>query len=832
MGSRRSVLRRGRAASRAWNLLRGHGEDPLARRVEDRHGHALHRDPIGFPGAVTLRDPNHMAGPAQTLRVMKGASLAASAVGDAGGPLVHRIDMVWAPGSDGLYAEVDADSGRLRIHIAGSIGGSAANVRASLLEAVRGASEASIPPVAAQALGTPRVPQVLLLQNPFDRDSPGDDTLHVNPGMHHLITPLRRAGCHTVLLESKIPFQDVCTSPPPLGVAMSPEQFISDPEELDRALAENPDLDLVCLTLLERCFDQIQQLCRYIRERSDAFIAIGGAFPTATPEHAFAHLPEADIVVRGEGDDVAVALARIVAGSSVRAGLDDERIEALLGLDGVMARAGFTSLSAGSDRINRVDDLDACSLDFGFFQQRNTEHGLSLSTSRGCVYSCRFCSVPDRQLWRGKSMEAVLADLEAYDARLVEIYGAPERVPPSARDLQIWDDDFFLDRPRATGLLLAMTQRRNTLSFVQGTVASFFSRKPGAAPKLDLQLLDAISPALFTNRGGLKIGTENFADAELRRLGKPYHFAQIRDLVVGLAERGLRQDHYLIGVNAQTSLDDLLENLEHITELRWRAGVGFNVLQPSWLSHLFPTAQYRSRQRQGDEASLPTQGTLSVAGFPELDYPFVLPERPVRREVYEVAARIPAGMHFGAAAPVEDPYTGVFEAGDPDYLQIYPLAAATLRRRLSELEGADDPGAIAEVIRIRAALHDHFGAMRAVPSGVLSRFAPGLGAISAPSSPPLGDLVRSLASAIGQRTALTATCSESTTETLLVVRDGEARIRLRVERRADGLPCAFHTRNLAFIVVPPGPGEDAHPDAAIVDIVRAEVTELDVHLLR
>jgi hypothetical protein len=824
MGSR---LRRGRAARQAWNLLRDHGDDPLIQRAEDHRGEPLHRDPVGFPGAVRLRDPRGLAGPAGALRLMKAAALAAATSDGA-----DRIDVVVQDGIEPPRAEINRSAGRLHIVVGADFGDSASEVRRAVLGAVRRAAPGEIPVECAGAPTPARAAKVLLLSNPFDRDTPGDDALHVNPGMHHLITPLQRAGCETVLLDSKIPFQDVCADPPPLGVALAPEQIISDRAELDRALDDHPDLDLVCLTLLERCFDQVQQLCRYIRQRSGAFIAVGGAFPTATPEHAFAHLPEADLVVRGEGDEVVVELARLVAGCDARVGLDEGRVVALLGLDGVLARVGTTSVSAHSDRINRAADLDACDLDFRFFAERNVEHGLSLSTSRGCVYSCRFCSVPDRQLWRAKSAEAVMADLDAYDARLLEIYGAPECVPPGARDLQIWDDDFFLDRPRAIELLQAMAERRNTLSFVQGTVASFFARRPGATPELDLELLDAISPALFTERGGLKIGTENFCDRELRRLGKPYRYAQIRELVIALGERELRQDHYLILVNTHTSLDDLLQNLERITELRWLAGIGFNVLQPSWLSHLFPTAQYRTRQRLGEENGLPTQGTLADPGFPELDYPFVLPERPVRREVYEVAARIPAGMHFGAAEPMEDMYTGVFEADDPDYLKIYPLVEATLRRRLAEVEGVDEPGAIAEVVRVRAALQGHLGAMRSVPAGLLARFAPGLATAAPPSRAPLGDLVRSLATALVRRTSLAATCGETADETTLVVGDGEARIRFRVDRYEDGQPCAFHTRNLAFTVASPADGEAPHPDAETFDAVCAEMTALDVHPLR
>ena len=348
MGSSQSVLRRGRAARRSWTLLRDHGVDPLVPTVCDRVGEILHRDPVGFPGTLTLRDPEGALGPAGALRAMKAASLAVRAAQPEGGTTIQHIELVCHPASPPPRAEVDPTTGRLCFWIGDLAGLDAAAVRRALGAAVRDAERVSLPRPAEHGEKRREAlpPKVLLLQNPFDRESVSEDALHVNPGMHHLITPLQRAGCDVVLLESKIPFQDVCANPPPLGSELPPGGFISDPAEIDRALAEHPDLDLVCLTLLERCFDQIQQLCRYIRERSNAFIAVGGAFPTATPEHAFVHLPEANFVVRGEGDDIVAELARVVSGRAAGSGLDDAGIEHLLGLEGLLARVGTTSIAS------------------------------------------------------------------------------------------------------------------------------------------------------------------------------------------------------------------------------------------------------------------------------------------------------------------------------------------------------------------------------------------------------------------------------------------------------------------------------------------------------
>ena len=92
MGSR---LIRGRPARQAWNLLRDHGDDPLVQRVEDREGGPLHRDPVGFPGAITFADPRRLAGPAAALRLMKAAGLAVAAEG---GP--ERVAVVVEEGAD------------------------------------------------------------------------------------------------------------------------------------------------------------------------------------------------------------------------------------------------------------------------------------------------------------------------------------------------------------------------------------------------------------------------------------------------------------------------------------------------------------------------------------------------------------------------------------------------------------------------------------------------------------------------------------------------------------------------------------------------------------
>ncbi len=778
--------------------------------MRDRAGGWLSREPLGFPCRVVL-DADVEVPRGAALRLMKALALAAAAhTGDgdgrlrlrvrpdrpaAGGPLAAAVR--WT--DDGLEADLDPawlDPGR-----------DLAEVRTAARDAVAAAGDAPAPrptgPETPAARGS--AAKVLLFKNVFSRDVDRGDAGHVNPGTHYLISALHAAGVGTVLLDGKHPLQDVCDRPPAMDQALRPDEFLDDPAELERALADHPDLTVVALTVLERSFAQVRDLCRFVRARSRAWIAVGGVMPTLTPEHAFVHLPDADVVIRGDGEEALPALARALAGRGVDDGLDDGALRRLGAIDGLLARAGGRTLAARADRTQCVADLDGLDLDFSFFERPNVEAGLSLSTSRGCVYACRFCSVLDKRRWRAPGADWVLRQLDAYGRRLVTLYGDAGAVPPAARAVQLWDDDFFLDRERAAAVLRGMAARGFTCTFVQGTVASFFERDGRKITRtVDEALLDAIPASLFREMRGLKLGTENFADRELKRLGKPYDYARIRALAGALARRGIPQDHYWIVCNRQTSLDDLLDNLTKIAELRWLIGEGFKVLQPSWLMSLFPTALYRSAQRRGEERAIPTLGTLRDAGRPEWDYAFVTPEIPERTEVYEVVRRFPEGMHFGAAGEPGERYDGIYADDDRRYTRVFAAARATLQRLSRELAGRDGAADAAARLRIDVALARHLGAMDPVPDGLVRRLAPGLrgGLERGAGGEQLRAYLEVLLTEARRQDALTTPVEVQAGAGGVTLLAGEpgARLELAVEPAAGDPPCAFRTRNLAFVV--------------------------------
>ncbi len=810
----RSSLVKGRLVTRTWTHFRSESEVPLAETVETRGGRGfLSRDPVGFPHVVTLTCPERLIPEAGKIRLMKAISLAVEAAAGPGARRAdHRIDIVVVdgPGKGRPGARVLDHGLSVRVPAAW-LSGNAGSIVAVRKEAVRiaRASAGKLGPARRPAASGPghtareRRPVVLLFRNIFTKDVESGDARQVNPGVHYLASSLIAAGAKVILLGGKIPLQDVCRTPPDASERLPLGECLDDPGELERALDGNPDLDLVCFTVLERSFAQVREISRFVRERSKALVAVGGVFPTVTPEHCFVHLPDAGFVVRGDGEIILPEIARVVAGHRAGGGLDAGALGNLSGLDGLLVRSGDLTMASRIDLVNRVPDLDGSALTFDFFGKENVENGLSLSTSRGCLYSCRFCSVMDKKLWRGRSAGAVMRDLRSYKLRLREIYGSDEDVPASAMSLQIWDDDFFMDAQRARRLLGQMVSQGFTTTFVQGTVSSFFRKRGRRISRdLDVGLLDSIPRAFFTGIGGIKIGTESFSDRELRRLGKPYDFDRIRKLAIGLGSRGLKQDHYMILCNRSTSLEDLLEGFERIAELRWAAGPGFSVLEPSWLINLFPTALYRACQVSGTDTSQPTAGTLSIQGYQEFDYPFVLPERPAAGEVFEVVRRFPAGMHYGAAGDPDGRFEGVYGPDDPAYLRLFPQVRRVLAERLQALDRGASPADGGERFRIEQAMARHLGGGDWLPRGVLHRVAPALAGPVDPleTSRALASHVESLLTAAlppeHLRREVRAVPEGVETE----VEIGGTRISMLVQRKTGGRPAAFCTRNLAVVV--------------------------------
>ncbi|HEX7286698.1 MAG TPA: radical SAM protein [Candidatus Angelobacter sp.] len=167
---------------------------------------------------------------------------------------------------------------------------------------------------------------------------------------------------------------------------------------------------LVCFTLMSLNVESCKSFCTLLKkELPDAVIACGGPAGTYAGDQVLAHIPEIDVVAVGEGEPTVWDLVqRLYLG---------EPLDSCAGIvyrksDGTVHRAPLRAL------MHNLDALPFPARD-QFEQNGNDLEYMRISTSRGCVARCTFCSAPNvsnmiqkGKAWRGRSVESVLEELK------------------------------------------------------------------------------------------------------------------------------------------------------------------------------------------------------------------------------------------------------------------------------------------------------------------------------------------------------------------------------------------------------------------------------------
>lgn len=487
--------------------------------------------------------------------------------------------------------------------------------------------------------------RVLFFESLMNTDMPHNDQ-ELSGGVLHMASALRtQTTAAAAMANVKIGITG--TERTPVGL-----------DDLPRVLAEGP-VDLVCITLLEGYFEGIVTLIAELRRLGcDAHVAVGGVMPTLAPEHVAAHLPGVSFVCRGAGEYFVPRLAAIAGSTRAGERFDEAQIEALLAMDGVIAVSDGDVVAGRPGRIVRAEDLDAVALDLSLLEARHVRSGIEISTSRGCVHRCTFCTIMGRESYQARSASNVLVLLDRYHARFRELFG--DAIPPTAFRVHVSDDDFACDRARAAAIFSAIRDTPFRFSSVQVSVADLCRREGGRLlPQPDPAILDAIEPECFADAARaiplrdfvadhrsrnwsayLQLGVETFSDDELVRLGKGYRLSHVRAIAAELARRRLHWDAYFIVSNSETRAEELVDSVMELSrfKLRWPAWFHLRFPVVPRLVSYWPSASYKRLLRDGRADACVPRAIASTPHFRDLDYPFVQHDEP--RDAW-VAAALP-----------------------------------------------------------------------------------------------------------------------------------------------------------------------------------------------
>jgi len=286
-----------------------------------------------------------------------------------------------------------------------------------------------------------------------------------------------------------------------------------------------PDTDLVCFSVnWDREAEFVRQEIRSIPP--GAFTLLGGRHASEDPERWLAACPNADVLVRGDGEEATADLCRgvplaQVAGLSFRDG-------------GGICHSSNRRMRPVSNDLFPDRRLRKYVYEMGFEGVSMGPQVDLVSTSRGCPFNCTFCNFSrspwgEKRAWSARSPESVVEELAQTSASVVGF----------TDDLFTWD----LDRvDKICDLILEAGIRKKYVVNARLEIA----RRPDVLRKME--------QAGFMV---LLLGIESAHDKTLRSMRKGFDVAGIRRQFAVLRQSRLLQHGYFILGNIGESVEEI-----------------------------------------------------------------------------------------------------------------------------------------------------------------------------------------------------------------------------------------------------------------------------------
>ncbi len=272
--------------------------------------------------------------------------------------------------------------------------------------------------------------------------------------------------------------------------------------------------DLVGITSYTDQIEEAGKAARIIKENNPEIpIIVGGYHVSALPAETLEEFPHFDLAVQGEGE---ICLEELAEWKNGRRGLEE--------IAGIAYRSNGRILATPARPF--MEDLD--SLPFPAYElfplekyapyrgRGNKRKGLSLSTSRGCPYSCIFCCRVMGARVRSQSPEAVLKNMKYLMDRF------------AVRLISFSDENFTVKRDR-------------TSLICEGIQKSGWQKKMNFYCETRVDLVDR-ELLRELGRSGCSVicfGIESGAPEILQKAGKGIDLEQARNAVIWAREAGI-----------------------------------------------------------------------------------------------------------------------------------------------------------------------------------------------------------------------------------------------------------------------------------------------------
>jgi radical SAM superfamily enzyme YgiQ (UPF0313 family) len=293
-----------------------------------------------------------------------------------------------------------------------------------------------------------------------------------------------------------------------------------------------------------------------------AFTVMGGPHASMAAEDALAHIPELDIVVRGEGEESTLDLCRALEGKKDTNGISN--------VAGISHRLNGEVISnrPGSPIFN-LDGLPFPAFHLVPFEKYNFKMyvpgqgslpAVNIMTSRGCPFNCNFCATPINwgRAVRTRSPLNVIQEIEAR----IERYGS--------RVIHFYDDTFNLSVKRVEDISNLILERKLPI-FWQCEIRIDLMTKPLLAKMREA--------GLFYVSFGIEAGSERVRNAVINKKVKLKDF---QNVVAWCKELGVVPNAFFIFSHPTETWEEAQETIRLIEQYKGEVEASVAIL------HVYP----------------------------------------------------------------------------------------------------------------------------------------------------------------------------------------------------------------------------------------------------
>ena len=293
-----------------------------------------------------------------------------------------------------------------------------------------------------------------------------------------------------------------------------------------------------------------------------AFTVMGGPHASMAAGDALAHIPELDIVVRGEGEESTLDLCRALEGKK-----DTNGISHVAGIS--YRLSGEVISNRPGSPIFNLDGLPFPAFHLVPFEKYNFNidvpgagrlPGVNIMTSRGCPFDCNFCATPINwgRAVRTRSPLNVIQEIEAR----IERYGS--------RVIHFYDDTFNLSIKRVEDISNLILERKLPI-FWQCEIRIDLMTKPLLAKMREA--------GLFYVSFGIEAGSERVRNTVINKKVKLKDF---QNVVAWCKELGVVPNAFFIFSHPTETWEEAQETIRLIEQYKGEVEASVAIL------HVYP----------------------------------------------------------------------------------------------------------------------------------------------------------------------------------------------------------------------------------------------------